>query len=469
MDIFKDTLLFGKYQLCRTLGHGQSGTVYLAKHLSLEEYRAIKQIPKTNTEYKRFRREALILKSIRHPGIPIVYDLEEDEHFCYIIEEFLEGDSLYALVSRMGHFSKTMTIQYGIQICHLVNTLHSARPNPILYLDLQPENLLICHDSVKLVDFDHAIHLNEADRLTKRYGTIGCAAPEQYTDAVLDERTDIYAIGAILYYMLTGYFPESMPSYPREQIDQSMASVIHRCLKKDTCQRYQSVTQLCKKLEKLQKQMKAKTQDVLQKDIPSSLTIAVAGSASGTGATHIAIGLAVRLREHGLSVLYEEKNKSCTVGQMASYMNASMDRYGIYHIYGLPMLPQYGKSIKLESHSYPIIIQDYGASYELLSHTEADYYLLVCGSKPWQWESAKKAVQFLKNLPGTAIIYNQFCRQFSFKLPVQAKDADVFLMPNYSHPFYYGKCIKQVYEEIFLSLTSRRTGGILQKFFAKKQ
>jgi len=66
-----------------------------------------------------------------------------------------------------------------------------------LYLDLQPKNLLLCDDVIKLVDFDHAVHQNEADRLTKRYGTEGCAAPEQYTMEALDERTDIYAIGVI--------------------------------------------------------------------------------------------------------------------------------------------------------------------------------------------------------------------------------------------------------------------------------
>ena len=122
--------------------------------MELEEYRAIKQVAKTCTDYSQFRKEALILKTIRHPGIPIVYDLEEDEDYSYLIEEYLEGDSLYALISETGHFSKAMTIRYGIQICHLVNILHSARPTPILYLDLQPKNLIICHDTVKLIDFD---------------------------------------------------------------------------------------------------------------------------------------------------------------------------------------------------------------------------------------------------------------------------------------------------------------------------
>ena len=83
MERFGSTILFGKYELCRLLGRGRNGTVYLAKHKELEEYRAIKQVPKSCVDYDQFRKEDLILKDIRHPGIPVVYDLEEDEDFCY--------------------------------------------------------------------------------------------------------------------------------------------------------------------------------------------------------------------------------------------------------------------------------------------------------------------------------------------------------------------------------------------------
>lgn len=93
-----DTILFGKYELIRTLGRGRCSTVYLAKHLELDEYRAVKCVSKMDTDYERFKKEALILKRLRHPGIPIVYDLEEEAFQSYLIEEFLEGDSFYDLI-----------------------------------------------------------------------------------------------------------------------------------------------------------------------------------------------------------------------------------------------------------------------------------------------------------------------------------------------------------------------------------
>ena len=94
----KSAVLFGKYQIIRILGKGRSGTVYLARHLELEELRAIKEVPKSCACYDQFKKEALLLKRLRHPGIPIVYDLEEEEHFSYLIEEFLEGERRKAMI-----------------------------------------------------------------------------------------------------------------------------------------------------------------------------------------------------------------------------------------------------------------------------------------------------------------------------------------------------------------------------------
>ena len=467
MNRFGSTLLFGKYQLCRLLGRGRSGTVYLAKHRDLEEYRAIKQVPKSRIDYAQFRKEALILKDIRHPGIPIVYDLEEDEDFCYLIEEYLEGDSLYALVSDMGHFSKAMTVQYGIQICHLVSVLHSASPIPILYLDLQPKNLLVCDDTIKLVDFDHAVYLEEAEHLTKRYGTVGCAAPEQYTGEELNERTDIYAIGAVLCYMLTGEYPENGPVYPGERIGRCLTKVICSCLRKDPQKRYESADQLRRDLENIQEQIDKKEKGVFRKNPKLSLTIAVAGAFPGAGATHTAISLAVYLRRRGLSVLYEERNDSGAIRQMTDCAKSSMDPYGIYRIHGLSVLPFYGDAVKLQSRPYQVVIRDYGIFREAFAREPADGYLLVCGSKPWQWKRARSAVQFPGNPPGMAVIYNQFCGRLAVKLPGPAKGTECFLMPDSPNPFVCTREVRRVFDQLFWSLSGEQAGGAIRKIWGK--
>jgi len=457
--IIENTTLFGKYQLCRELGRGRSGTVYLARHKDLEEDRVIKRIPKAGTNYQQFRQEALILKTLRHPGIPIVYDLEEDEEFSYLIEEFLEGDSLYSLISDRGHFSTAMTIRYGVQICHLVNTLHFARPNPILYLDLQPKNLLLCDDVIKLVDFDHAVHQNEADRLTKRYGTEGCAAPEQYTMEALDERTDIYAIGAVLHYMLTGTYPGKALPVALKPTDRRLVKIIRTCLQEDKGQRYQTVEQLRHQLEQITKEQTG----VFKKNQNSSLTIAIAGAKAGNGTTHLAMGLAAYLTKRGFAALYEECDDSGGIRQFASCFSAGMDAYGIFRILGQPMLPGYGGAVKLPPHNYPIIVQDYGSNWPALASMPADAAILVCTGKPWNRQQEQAAGRGLGSHPALTVIYNHFCGPLTKKQSGPAKNTKVFLMPYYPNPFHLTKPAADCFEQLWSELAGSQTGGTLQK------
>jgi len=459
--MIENTTLFGKYQLRRILGRGRHGAVYLAMHKDLKEYRAIKKVPKAGAGLAQFRQEALILKNLRHPGIPIIYDMEEDEEYSYLIEEFLEGDSLYALVSDLGHFSKAMTIRYGIQICHLVNFLHFSKPTPILYLDLQPKNLLLCNDVVKLVDFDHAIHLPQAGQLTKRYGTVGCAAPEQYTLEALDERTDIYAIGAVLYYMLTGCFPGNFPAYPKDLICPEMARIIKTCLQPEKKWRYQSVNSLCEQLEQIQKKEKG----VFQYDKDTSLTIAVAGTGSGTGTTHIAVGLASYLTRQGLLALYEEKNDSGSICQLASCCHARMDTYGIFRIYGQAMLPYYGSAVKQQPHPWKIIVKDYGAGWNRPELAEAGLILLLTSGKPWNAEREHDAYQSLGSLPGLKVVYNHFCRRLSVKPHGLANGTTIFFMPYFTNPFTGTKQSDRCYREILTDRIVHKQGGKLRNLF----
>lgn len=459
--MIENTTLSGKYQLCRILGRGRHGAVYLAMHKDLEEYRAIKQVPKAGTGWAQFRQEALIMKNLRHPGIPIVYDLEEDEDYCYLIEEFLEGDSLYALVSGLGHFSTAMTIRYGIQICHLVNFLHFSKPTPILYLDLQPKNLLLCNGVVKLVDFDHAIHLPQAGRLTKRYGTVGCAAPEQYTTEALDERTDIYAIGAVLYYMLTGCLPGKSPAYPRNLICPEMAHIIKTCLQPEKKLRYQSAKALCRQLEQILK----KENGVFKYDKDTSLTIAVAGTGAGAGTTHAAVGLSSYLTRQGFLALYEEKNDSGNICELASCCHATMDTYGIFRIYGQPMLPCYGSAVKQKPHPWKLVIKDYGAGWDRPEIAEAGVILLLASGKPWHAEREHNAYQSLGSLPGLAVIYNHFCRRLSVKPHGLANGTTVFFMPYFTNPFTGTKQSDRFYREILCARLDFKQGGKLRNHF----
>ena len=455
--------------MCRVLGCGRSGTVFLAKHMELDEYRAIKRVPKTFVDYELFRKEALILKGIRDQGIPIVYDLAEDDQYSYLIEEYLEGDSLYALVSESGHCSSVMTIHYGIQICHLVHIMHSTMPTPVLYLDLQPKNLLLYNNTIKLIDFDHAVYADEVERMEERYGTIGCAAPEQYSGDVLDGRTDIYAIGAVLYYMLTGHFPGEMIRPEQVKLsgvtERRLMRVIRKCLHTEMSRRYQSALDLEQELQKLWDQSDCTAYRYGARRMEESLVITVAGSRHGVGTTHIAMGLTAYLQKCGMSVVYEELNESGAVRQLAESRKSQADIYGIFHIRNIPMLPRYGEAVKLMPAGYQIRILDCGADLDLVQQVDADGYLLVCGGKPWEWEDSETAVQLGRSVQGLTVIYNQFCARLSFYQ--KQRYAGGLRMPYFADPFWGSRASDRVYRAIWNQWFGQK-GGIVRSLFLER-
>ena len=114
--------------------------------------RAIKQIPRKEADATPVLSEALLLKNLKHPGIPIVFDLEEDEKNIYVIEEYIAGESLEAFALHQSKISEKKIIQIGIQLCDILIYLHGQKPSPLLYLDMKPEHIFLCAGQVRLVD-----------------------------------------------------------------------------------------------------------------------------------------------------------------------------------------------------------------------------------------------------------------------------------------------------------------------------
>ena len=430
----------------RTLGQGHKGTVYLAYHQELQEYRAIKKVPKSSAGYGQFKKEALLLTSLNHPGIPIVYDLEEDCSNHYLIEEYLEGDTLYDLVKGQGHLNRETVIRIGIQICDLVHYLHSAGQTPILYLDLQPKNLLFCHGYVKLLDFDHACFLYEANASPYRYGTPGFCAPEQRSGDTLGTYTDIYQIGALLYYLSTGRV-KCEANCPIA--DQALDRIIEICVREDKTRRFPSIPELKQELETLYSQT-----GVFGKNQSSSLILALAGSRHGAGTTHLAVGLTQYLNQTGYKTLYEEWNHSGDVRSMAFRCRSAMDSYGIYTIKGTAMRPFYGEAVCLKSVEYPVVVRDYGLQWKAVRETgDIKAIWLVHGGKWWEQEAGAQAIGRLKDGKGFAVLYNRTVPGMRPDFPEGVDRSRCFQVPDFSDPWKQGR-----EEQSFFGELVRRTG-----------
>lgn len=439
-ELIENTVLFGKYQLIRTLGQGQRGTVYLAYHQELKEYRAIKQVPKSSAGYEQFKREALLLTSLSHPGIPLVYDLEEDCSSSYLIEEYLEGDTLFDLVKSQGYLNQETVLAIGIQVCDLVHYLHSAGETPILYLDLQPKNLLYCHGYVKLLDFDHAGPVYEANESLFRYGTPGFCAPEQRTGGALGTYTDIYQIGALLYYLSTGHVKDGTSPIQ----DTALGRIIEICAREDKTRRYPSIPELKQELETLYLRT-----GVFKDNPSSSLILALAGSRHGVGTTHLAIGLASYLEQAGYQTLYEERNPSGDVKAMALRCGSVKDSYGIYQVNQIPMKPYYGEAVYLRPVHYPVVIRDYGIEWKTVREDRDMKALwLVHGGKWWEQDAGARAVCELKDCRELAVIYNRVISGMRLDVPEGVNRSRCFQAPDFGDPWKLDGEVRTFFREL---------------------
>lgn len=439
--------LLPNYYICKKLGAGRSGTVYLVYHRELEEYRAAKIVPDTMTDFETFRKEALFLKNLRHPGIPLVYDVVDGSKLsngCFIIvEEYLEGESIYALVKRMGGLSMKATVDLGIQICRIIQFMNTSE-NPILYLDLQPKNLLVCEEMVKLIDFDHAQYACEVKDFGERYGTVGFAAPEQFKGEPLDCRTDVYAIGALLYFMSRGRPPGREPEFGEKEKFRELDRVIRGCMAEKKEDRYAAA-------KDVEMALMEWNDCILNKKAIGSQTIIFAGAKAGIGTTHAALGFANFLTRNGYLTLYQELYDTDSIRTLARNLSVKPDKTGVYHFGCLNIRPFYGKSVKLPYHYYQIIIHDIGISWKEESELpDADLYVLVCGGKLWETDRTLEAARELRSCgKSMVLLWNHISGSPVRKLPSDLGDIPCLNLPFFTNPFGKNKAVDACFAELF--------------------
>ncbi len=213
------TLIRGKYRIERQLGRGGMGTVYLAEHILLNRQRALKfissELSQDATFLRRFRREAQAATELLHPNVVQVVDLDQAEDGSpYIAMEFVDGPDLrHALAAAPFSIERTLSIVRGI-----AQGLGAAHAKGIVHRDVKPENILLAGghgspETPKLLDFGIAAMKETATAVSRTHGlmlTPPYAAPEQWKGMAaeeLDGRTDLYALGGVLYEMLTGQTP----------------------------------------------------------------------------------------------------------------------------------------------------------------------------------------------------------------------------------------------------------------------
>ena len=202
------TRVAGRYELVRPLGHGAMATVDLAHDTELDRRIALKRLAENLARdedlQRRFIREARLAARLAHPNVVRVFDVGEDDGRPFIAMEYVEGETLAELVARRGSLPVSEAATLGMQMCAGLAAAHAAG---LVHRDVKPQNLLLGTDGVlKLGDFGIAAGY-EGTRLTLAgtvLGTAGYLAPEQARGEQVTAAADIYAVGAVLYELLTG-------------------------------------------------------------------------------------------------------------------------------------------------------------------------------------------------------------------------------------------------------------------------
>lgn len=409
--------------MIRRIAQTAHSEVYLVRHIQLSVYRVAKVVKKSHRDCERILREADIIKNIKHIGIPIVYDIEEDSDSICIIEEYIAGNSLTEYISK-GKLSVTQMAVISIKICEVLEYLHNCKN--IIHLDLKPENIIIrernsadgkCSDTsfdkdfridsdmlnnnfnissdkdlgwspydVSIIDFDSSVFVGET---ASAYGSEGFAAPEQYEAAVcemnhktdcrwqdiaggISTRTDCYSVGMLLLYMACGGYMQSMTEKAEQVLSlysDTIGPVIRKCIRHNQSQRFNSIEELKKELIKVLNQENNKNVNT-----DNAYDIYVYGIKPCVGTTHLSLCLAAFLKRFfvGKKVLYIRQGDRKDIFLEA--VRGRLTKTGAYKSHGIYIMPDYGDCIRCDLSEFDVIVHDCGVSDSLVNNCGKSTY-----------------------------------------------------------------------------------------------
>lgn len=253
------TVLADRYVIKKTLGQGGMGAVYLAADKRIpDKMWAVKELwdfgdPSTrHLIQSQFQREASILATLDHPNLPRITDFFVDNNQEYLVMDYVNGKTTEQLLREAGGPLKMeFVLKIAEQLMDVLIYLHQQNP-PVIFRDLKPANVMVTSGGkVKLIDFGIArVFTAGKTKDTIIMGTPGFAAPEQYGTGQSDQRSDIYGLGATLYFQVTGQDPADNPfhfeppSSINPEVPKKLENAILKCVQMEPEKRFESVEQM---------------------------------------------------------------------------------------------------------------------------------------------------------------------------------------------------------------------------------
>ena len=272
-DKYIGRLLDGRYEILEPIGFGGMAVVYKARCHRLNRLVAIKilkdELSKDEEFRNRFHAESQAVAKLNHPNIMSVHDVSTHEGTDYIVMELIDGITLKQYMEKKGTLNWKETLHFAMQIAKALEHAHSQG---IVHRDIKPHNVMVLKNgSAKVTDFGIARLMSQSNTLTKEaLGSVHYISPEQAKGGRVDNRSDLYSLGVVMYEMMTGRAPYDgdspvavaiqhinggavMPSVLNPNIPGGLEQVIMKCMATDPGQRYNSATALLYDLEELRK------------------------------------------------------------------------------------------------------------------------------------------------------------------------------------------------------------------------
>jgi len=260
----RNSVIRNRYKVLRLLGEGGMGAVYLVRDYKEQGATwAAKEFWHLH-EKNFFSKEASLLMELSHRGLPRVIDYFTEKEKNYLIMERIEGLTLEEILAKKGQaFTPREVLPWAYQLCDILDYLHTRNP-PVIFRDLKPSNIMLdINSDIRLIDFGIArFYEPKKAKDTTPLGTPGYSPPEQYGRGQTSPASDIYSLGATLYYLLSGIDPAEFNfNFPpikklNKKFCPHLDQIIATCLNLDPRERYKNAQEVKEKLERWNKEQK---------------------------------------------------------------------------------------------------------------------------------------------------------------------------------------------------------------------
>lgn len=263
------TILNNTYQIIKSIGSGGVGIIYLGYHLNLQKHVVIKKVKDHCSGLMNNRIEVDILKSLHHTYLPQVYDFLEIDDGIFTVMDYISGHDLMYYLESGYQFPEEQIVLWMKQLCEVLAYLHSRKP-PIIHCDIKPGNIMITDEgNICLIDFNISLDGENNKDLVGLSGLY--ASPEQVKKAEykmrygsgdkvkIDQRTDIFSLGAVFYYIMTGIKPNVREQevislrYMDHLYNDELANIVDKAMETDPAKRFKSAEKMLDALEHMEK------------------------------------------------------------------------------------------------------------------------------------------------------------------------------------------------------------------------